>query len=137
MAADVVQQSGVVFTLGEFGDWEEVSGGIPTTQYTEHYEAGTRTPDHIPSTTTYTDLVLKRAYRPDRDQRVVTWQKQFALGFEAPRNGVKQIRNFQGIVVNQETYAALKPVSVETPEGKSGDGTIGMITVTMKVTQKL
>lgn len=132
-----VLQSGVVAVLGEFGEFESVSGGIPTTAYTEHYEAGARTPDHLPSTTSYTDLVLKRAYRADRDARVVQWHNQFLQGLETPRTVTKQIRNYQGIPTKIETYAACKPVSVETPEGQSGDGTVGMLTVTMKVTRKL
>lgn len=137
MALDPVSNFGVVGVIGEFGEFEEITGGIPTTTFTEWYEAGTRTPQHIPATTTYTDLVLKRAYKADRDQRVVNWQKSFAQGFEGPRTVTKQIRNYQGVVQTIETYAVCKPVSVETPEGKSGDGTIAMITVTLKVTQKL
>lgn len=137
MGFDPVQQFGVVATVGEFGEWESVSGGIPTTQYVEHYDPGARTPEHIPGTTSYTDLVLERAYKADRDSEVVNWHKQFMLGFEGPRTVVKQIRNYQGIVTQTESYAVCKPVSVETPEGKSGDATLGTIKLTLKVTQKL
>lgn len=132
-----IAQSGVVGVLGEFGEWESISGGIPTTAYQEHYEAGARTPDHVEGTTSYTDLVLKRAWRSDRDKRIVDWHNRFKDGLETPRTVTKQLRNYQGIPETIETYAVCKPVSVETPEGQSGDNTIGMITVTLKVTRKL
>lgn len=137
MPLDYVQQSGVVGQLSEFGDFEKISGGIPTTTYTEHYEGGARTPDHLPGTTTYTDLVLERAYRADRDDKVVQWHKAFSNGQEGPRTCTKQIRNYQGVVQILETYAICKPVSVETPEGIAGDNNVAMVKVTLKVTQKL
>lgn len=132
-----VQQSGVVAVLGEFGDWESISGGIPTTAYTDHYEAGERTPDQLPGTTSYTDIVLKRAYRADRDAKVVAWHNAFLQGAEAPRTVTKQIRNYQGVVTRTETYANCQPVSVETPEGQAGDNAVAMITVTLKCRRKL
>lgn len=137
MAYDPIQQAFVVAALGEFGDFEKVSGGIPTTAYVEHYPGGAKTPDHLPGTTTYTDLTLERAYRPGRDEQVVDWQKQFAAGVEGPRTVTKQFRNYQGIVTGFETYAVCKPVSVETPEGVSGDNNVAMLKVVLKVTQKL
>lgn len=138
MAYDPIQQAFVVGTLGGFADdWEKISGGIPTTAYVEHYEGGTRTPEHLPGTTTYTDIVMERAYKPGRDEAVVTWQKSFAAGGETPRTVTKHFRNYQGVVVGFETFAICKPVSVETPEGIAGDNNVAMIKVTLKVTQKL
>lgn len=137
MPFDPVQQAWVVASLGEFGEFEKISGGIPTTAFVEHTEAGARTPTHLPGTTSYTDLTLERAYRPGRDEAVVNWQKQFALGYEGPRTVTKQFRNFQGAVTGTETYAVCKPVSVETPEGVSGDNTVAMLKVVLKVTQKV
>lgn len=137
MAFDPIQQAFVVPYLGEFGAFEKISGGIPTTSYVEHYEGGARTPTHLAGTTTYTDITLERAYRPGRDEAVVNWQKQFSLGFETDRTITKQFRNYQGIVVGTETFATCKPVSVETPEGVAGDNNVAMLKVTLKVTQKL
>lgn len=136
MADNVIQQSGVVATMAEFGDFEKVSGGIPTTEFGAHFEAGARIPDQIPGTTTFTDMVLERAYRADRDQALVNWHKQYFNGNEGPRNVTKRISAYNQAVIASETYR-VKPVSVETPEGVSGDNTIAMVKVTLKVEQKL
>lgn len=137
MPMDPIQQSGVVFVLAEFGEFEKVSGGQPTTEFTPHYEAGARTPSHNPGTTAYSDLVLERAYRPDRDKRVAQWHQKYLAGLELPRDGQKQFRNFQGVPVNIETFPMLKPASVETPDGESGGNAMGMCRVTLKVTGKI
>lgn len=134
---DPVQQSGVVGVLGEFGEFESITGGIPTTEYSTHFEAGAREPDQLPGTTTYTDIVLVRAYRSDRDAALVAWHDKFRQGLEVPRTVTKQIRNYAGLVTRTETYVQCKPVSVETPEGKSGDNSVANVTVTLKVTRKL
>lgn len=132
-----VQQSGVVAVLGEFGEFEAIDGGTPTTNFTEHYEAGERFPTHLPGTSSYSDLTLTRAYRADRDTKLVQWHKLFMLGQEGPRTVTKQIRNFQGIVTRTEPYAICQPVSVETPKGQSGSNEVGMCVVVLKVGQKL
>lgn len=137
MAFDPIQQAFVVASLGEFGEFEKVSGGIPSIAYVEHTEGGAKIAQHLPGTTSYSDLVLERAYRPGRDEAVVAWHKAFGNGVEVGRVVTKQFRNYAGVVVGTETYALCKPVSVETPEGVSGDNNVAMIKVTLKVTQKL
>jgi len=137
MAFDPIQQAFVVASLGEFGEFENVTGGIPTTAYVEHFEGGAKTPEHLPGTTSYSDIVLERAYKAGRDEALVNWHKLYLNGAEGPRTVTKQFRNYQGAVVGFETYAVCKPVSVETPEGKAGDNSVAMVKVTLKVTQKL
>jgi hypothetical protein len=136
MADNVIQQSGVVATLAEFGDFEKVTGGVPTTEYSAHFEAGAKIADQIPGTTMFTDMVLERAYRAERDQALVNWHNQYLQGAEGPRNVVKKISAYNQAVVASESYQ-VKPVSVETPEGVSGDNTIAMVKVTLKVQLKL
>jgi phage tail-like protein len=132
-----IQKFLVVGELDGFGKFEVITGGDPVTNYTEHYDGGERTPEHVPSTTTYTDITLERAYVPERDAALTAWHAAFMLGTERPRNVTKNYLNFLGAVTRAETFAECKPVSVVTPDGQAGSNEIAMVRVTLKVTRKL
>lgn len=132
-----IQKFLVVGEIDGFGRFDTVSGGDPVTNFTEYFEGGARTAEHVPSTTSYSDITLERAWDPTRDAALVAWHNSFMQGLEAPRNVTKNTLNFLGAVVRSETYAECKPVSVLTPDGAAGSTEIAMVRVTLKVTRKL
>lgn len=137
MPLDPVQQFLITGELAEFGAFERISGGNPTTQFTAHYEAGSRSPSQVPGTHEYADLVLERAYRPDRDAALRNWDNAYRAGFEVGRTCTKLVRNYQNIVVDTITYPNCEPVSVEMPDGQAGSSELAMVRVTLKVSERL
>lgn len=137
MPLDPIQQFGVTATLGEFGEFEKVSGGNSTTTFTPHYEAGSRSPSQVPGTHEYSDIVLERAYRPDRDAALRNWDAAFKAGFEVGRVCTKLVKNYQGFVVDTIVWPNCEPVSVEFPDGEAGGNAIAMIRVTLKVSSSI
>lgn len=131
--SDPILHYQIVGNLGEFGDFEKISGGEPALQYTSFTEAGARSSTNVPSTHGYSDIVLERAYRPDRDTPLRDWFNRFKMGQEQGRSVTKRVQNAQGVVIDSFTYPTCKPSAVKMPDGTAGDGSLSMVTVTLKV----
>ena len=128
-----ILRSGVVATLGEFGDFEEHTGGERDAVVTDHYPAGANSPIKLFGPITITDVVLNRAYDPTRDVALEQWVELYQRGLEQPRSITVVYRNAQGIILKSRAYTICKPKGIKYPEGKSGDGTPTMISVTCVV----
>ena len=135
MPGDPTLVNDIICSLGEFGDFEVVSGGQPNTAFTTYFQAGSKVPDELPGTTSYDDMTLERAFIPDRDLPLKQWYEQFKLGLEFERTAVKRFQSFNGAVIGQESYT-VKPMRVDTPDGKAGDSSVAMIRVVCKVTSR-
>lgn len=132
-ADDPILHSRITASLGEFGDFEKISGGVKNTQFTPFFEGGEQSAKHLRGTHEYSDIVLERAYRPARDKPVKQWDDQFARGYEVGRTVTKTVRNAQGIVIDTIIYPICEPTSVELPDGIAGDNSLAMVKVTLKV----
>lgn len=135
--ADPILHYQIIPSMGEFGDFEKISGGEPQLAYTPWTEAGARMATNIPSTHSYTDIVLERAYKPERDTVLRDWFNRFKNGQELGRTVTKRTQNNIGVVVDSFTYPLCKPASVKMPDGTAGDGSLAMVTVTLKVDTEL
>lgn len=131
--SDPILHYQIVGSLGEFGDFEKISGGEPSLQFTQFTEAGARQATNIPSTHAYSDITLERAYKPDRDTALRDWFNRYKNGQEQPRSVTKRVQNILGVVIDSFTYPTCKPTAVKMPDGTSGDGSLAMVTVTLKV----
>jgi len=125
----------ITATLGEFGEFEEVTGAELNRVLTEYYEAGRFSPRMIPGTHSYTPLVLTRAYDPLRDAPLIDWVNGVVLGFRADRrrNCVKTITNAIGIPIDQINYPNCTPQHIKLPDGRAGDSSIAQIVLTLAV----
>lgn len=132
MAGETLQWQ-VVASLSEFGDFDNVSGGNPTTQHTDYTPGGERTPRKLPGTTSYGNITLTRVYVPARDKALVAWWKAYSNGLEQPRALTKRFLNAQKIPVNSMTYPAVRPESVELPDGQAGSSALAEIRITLAV----
>ena len=110
----------VVATLGEFGQWDSISGGGISITHTDYTPAGERSPRKLPATFTIGDITLSRAYVPERDNEVNAWVLRYKEGLDAGRVIIICLLNDQKVVVQTRTYALGKPMSLEFPEGMSG-----------------
>lgn len=135
--SDPILHNQVIATLGEFGDFDKVSGGKLQIAYTSYTEAGSDTATNIKATYSYTDIVLERAYKPDRDTALRDWSNRFKNNQDTPRSVVKRVQNAQKLVVDTMTYPICKPVGVDMPDGTAGDGSIAMVVVTLKVENEI
>jgi len=136
--ADPILHYQIIGSLGEFGDFEKISGGEPQLAFTPWTQAGARQADNIPSTHSYTDIVLERAYKPDQDAPLRDWFNRYKDGQDTPRTVTKRVQaNVGGIVIDSFTYPVCKPTSVKMPDGTAGDGSLAMVTVTLKVSTEL
>lgn len=132
--ANVKQKWQVVATLGEFGDFEEKTGGDLESTITPYYPAGAKTPEKLEGTHDVTDLVLTRAYDPARDAKLIDWvKKALRTGKDNTRNCVVKYLNSFGVVERTETYGTSKVKTLKTPEGKSGDSSPSMLVLTLAV----
>lgn len=131
--SDVMTHGQIVATLGEFGDFESVTGGDPVQNMTDYYEPGARTPRKISFTGNFNDVVLTRAYVNGRDNQLVEWWKRKLAGVDPlPRKLVKKFRNALGMVEDSQTFQ-VHVKDVKTPDGKAGDNTIAEVQVTCAV----
>jgi hypothetical protein len=129
----VILRSGIVATLGEFGDFEENTGGEKDAAVTDYYPAGANSPQKLFGPVTVTDITLTRAYDPTRDEPLVDWVERYLAGKDRPRAITVVARNAQGVVEKSRNYATCKPKGIKPPDGKSGDGSPAMISVTLAV----
>lgn len=118
----IIIRSAVVPTLAEFGDWESWDGGELDIQTTDHYPAGSNTPDKLQGPHTVTDVTLTRAYDPTRDDAVEDWFIKYTAGKERPRPLTINYKNQQGVIVKTKSFGVCKPKNVARPNGKAGDG---------------
>lgn len=123
----------ITASLGEFGEFEQVSGGELDITNTDYYQAGARSPARIPGTYMYSDIVLSRAHDPNRDGAVVDWVNRYNAGLETGRQVIKITRNHIGFVIDQTTYAVCKPKGLKFPDGASGDNAVTDIQLTLAV----
>lgn len=131
--ADVITHSQVVPSLGEFGDFEGISGGDPNVNPTAYFEAGARTPRPIFGVGQFNDITVTRAYISGRDNQLVEWWKRRLAGTDpTPRRLVKKFRNALGIVEDTQTFL-VHVKDVKTPDGKAGDNTVAEVSVTLFV----
>ncbi len=131
--ADVITHSQVVPTLGEFGEFEQVTGGDPNIAPTPYYQAGAKTPRPIYGTGTFNDIVVTRAWVSGRDNQLIEWWKRRLAGVDPlPRRLVKQFRNNLGIVESTQVYL-VHVKDVKSPDGKAGDNTVAEVQVTLLV----
>lgn len=131
--ADVLTQAQVVPTFGEFGEFETITGGDPVGNFSEYWPAGARFPRMISYTGKWNDITISRAYVSGRDNQLIeAWKRRQNGQDPAPKQVVKQFRNALGIVEDQITWQGYIS-DVKTPDGKAGDQTIAMISVTIKI----
>lgn len=131
--ADVLTHSQVVPSLGEFGEFESITGGDPVGNFVPYFPAGSKIPRLISSTGQYTDIVMTRAYISGRDNQLIEWWKRQLSGADpVPRTAVKQFRNALGIVEDTLQWQ-VNIKEVKTPDGKAGDNNIAEISVTLAV----
>lgn len=131
--ADPALHYQIIGSMGEFGDFEKISGGEPSVAFTPWTQAGARTATNIPGTHSYSDITLERAYDPARDSLLRNWFNLYKNGLETGRSVTKRTQNPFGLVVDTFTYPTCKPSSVKMPDGTAGDASLAMVTVTLKV----
>lgn len=129
----VILRSGIVATLGEFGDFEENTGGEKDATVTDYYPAGANSPLKLFGPFTTTDIQLSRAYDPSRDEALIDWVERYLQGKERPRTITVTAKNAQGVIEKSRSYGTTKPKAIKFPDGKAGDGTPAMVTVTLAV----
>ena len=127
-----ILHSDIVSSLGEFGEFEDTSGGGMNSQSVAHYPAGAKTPVKVAGTFEYTDMTLGRAHNPLRDRPVMDWVERYLVGLDGPRALVVRYLNRQGVVINAETYTC-HPVSYKLPDGEAGQNVLGKFTVTLTI----
>jgi len=130
---DILTHSQIVVTVGEFGDFEQATGGDVKVNVTPYFEAGAKVPRKITSTGDQSDLVVTRAYRPGRDGALVDWVKHVRDGTDmVARTAVKKYLNALGVVVDTQTYS-VRAIDVKTPDSKAGDTAIAEVQLTLAV----
>ena len=131
--ADVITHGQVVPTLGEFGEFESMTGGDPISNPTDYFEPGARFPRKIFQNGNFNDAVVTRAYISGRDNQLVEWWKRSMSGVDpVPRRLVKNFRNALGIVEDQQTFL-VRVKDVKTPDARAGDNTVAEVQVTLAV----
>ena len=130
---DYIQQWQIVATLGEFGQFDEVSGGELDINITDFTPGGSRSAKKVLGTSSYTDLVLSRNWDPSRDASLVDWANQSALGLADSRSVTKMSYNKQGVVIDSIVYRVCKVKNIKTPDGKNGDNSVAMVQITLSV----
>jgi len=128
-----ILRSGIVATLGEFGDFEENTGGEKDAAVTDYYPAGSLSPLKLFGPVTITDIQLSRAYDPSQDESLIDWVNAYLSGKATPRSITVVAKNGQGVVEKSRNYSTCKPKGIKFPDGKAGDGTPAMISVTLAV----
>src|SRR5262247_2545524 len=125
----------IVATLGEFGDFDEVTGAELNRVLTEYYPAGRFSPVMIPGTHSYTPLVLTKAYDAQADAKLVDWFTGVALGTraDATRTCIKRISNAIGVPIDQVNYPNCIPQHLKLPDGRAGDSSIAQLVLTLAV----
>ncbi len=128
----IINQSNVVATFGEFGEFESVSGGSLQIAHFEHYQAGAMTPNKLKGTFSFENFTIARAFVPERDAKLRQYCERYAAGLELGRTCTVQYRVPPGVVVDQESKFC-KVDKLDIPDGKSGSNEAGMITLTLTV----
>lgn len=122
--------------LAEFGEWESVTSPELDIVTDNYYPAGAKLPIKLPSTATFSDITLQRAYDPGRDNAVEDWVQRYLNGLDGPRNLTVIVLNDQNIVQGTKTYK-VKPMGCKAPDGKSGDGALAEFTLKLSCEAKL
>ncbi len=123
--------------IGFEGTFDSVQGGELQSNIVDHYPGGSRTPEKLQGTYTYSDIVLTREWKPLQDRPVLEWAKRSVVdGIYDPKTLVKYTRNEQGIIIDKKSYQ-VKPRGTKTPDGKSGDDGIAEFMITLAVIREL
>jgi hypothetical protein len=132
----VVKGFQIIASLAEFGTWEAVTQPELEIQQDDWYPPGSRFPVKLFSTGKFSDITLTRAYDPGRDAKVEDWFFRYVNGLEGPRNLMVAVLNDQNVVQSTKSYV-VKPLSVKSPDGKSGDGGLSEFTIKLSCEAKI
>jgi len=132
----IVKNYQILGRLAEFGEWEKVQSPELDIVTDNYYPAGARTPVKLPSTGSFTDVTLQRAYDPSKDNAVEDWVMRYLAGLEGPRNLTIVVLNDQNIVQATKTYK-VKPMGYKMPDGTSGDGGVSEFVLKLSVEARI
>jgi hypothetical protein len=132
----IVKGYQTIARLAEFGEWEGVTSPELDIATDNYFPPGARTPLKLPSTGSFTDITLTRAYDPANDNKVEAWVMRYLNGLETPRNLTIVVLNDQNIVQATKTYV-VKPTGYKAPDGKSGDANISEFTLKLACEARL
>lgn len=127
------KKSDVTATLGEFGIFDEYSGGAFQIQHTDYVPAGKKAAIKLPGTHAIDDITLGRAFDPNRDLALLDWYNKYQQGKEQHRTCVIQYLNPQGGVQKTVSHPRCVPKTLTMPQGKSGDNSVAEVVLVLGV----
>lgn len=129
----IVLKKDIVASVGQWGEFETVTGGGITKQMTKHYEAGAQTPALLDGVFEFKQYKVERAYKPERDNIMLTTYENMARGVIPNKVTLTvQHRSQLGIVISQ-VIRTCKIIEADPPEGQSGSSDPGMVSLTLEV----
>lgn len=129
----VILKNNVRAYLGDFGEFDSVSGGDLERDIADYFAGGDRFPQKLKGgTAKYSDVTLMRGYDPKRDRKLQDWADGAIQGRDDDKNVRLEFMTPQGVVQDSYAYNATFK-SIKVPEGKSGDNATAEISITMAV----